>query len=144
MAVDTSKGFKYMGRASGQPDWFRKFYFKDTESFHIGDVLNLESGEVDLGATADTGLLGICMENKDGTDSTTEVEVCIAPDALYSVYDANARAVGDTLDIAGTTGQQTVATSSNKEFVVVGGVSASDRTIVMINPKKHALAKEVS
>lgn len=131
MATDTSSGFKYEGRMSGGPAWLKTLTFKDTETLTKGDIVNLESGEVDLGATNDTGFLGIANETKAGTDSTTTIECHVAPDAIYSVYDPNARSLGDTLDLSGATGAQTVASTSNADFVVVGGLGADERTLVM-------------
>jgi len=136
--ADTLYGFRYEYRLSGDVPTVQKLYFKDTETLTKGDLLNAESGEVDLAATGDTNLLGIAIETKAGTDSTTQIEVIVDLDAVYSVYDPNARSIGATLDIAGTTGAQTVATSSNAEFIVVANSSASERTLVRINPAKHA------
>lgn len=137
--VDTSAGFKYEGRLSGGPDLFMDFTFKDTETLTKGDLLNLESGEVDLGATNDTGFVGVARETKAGTDSTTVISVHYAPDAIYSVYDANARLPGATLDISGATGAMTVTTDSNHDVIVVGGFSAAERTLVMIIAGEHFL-----
>jgi len=140
MAVtDTSAGFKYEGRLGGGPDLIRNFTFKDTETLTKGDLVNLESGEVDLGATNDAGFVGAARETKAGTDSTTEIECYWAPDAIYSVYDANARAMGATLDIAGTTGAMTIASSSSVDLIVVGGLGADERTLVMFAPGEHFL-----
>lgn len=141
MAVtDTSAGFKYEGRLSGGPDIIRKALFKDSETLTVGDMLNLESGTVDLGATNDAAFAGACRETKAGTTGVTEIEFYAAPDAVYSVYDPNVRALGATLDIAGATGAQTVAGTSNADFIVVGGHLASERTLVMFAPGEHFLA----
>ncbi|GIL09285.1 MAG: hypothetical protein BroJett033_7960 [Chloroflexota bacterium] len=131
MATDTSAGFQYMGREGKGKDWIQELTFKDTETLTRGDIVNLESGEVDLGATNDSGFLGIALETKAGTDSTTKIWCHVAPDAIYSVYDPNVRALGDKLDLTGTTGAQTVTTSSNADFIVVGGLGADERTLVM-------------
>jgi len=137
---DTSLGFKYMGRLGNtHGETVRKFLFKDTETLTKGDLVNLETGEVDLGATGDTAFVGMVLETKAGTDSTTEIEVIVDPDAVYAVYDANARAIGATLDIAGATGAMTVASSSNADLIVVGGTSADEWTLVMINHGSHFL-----
>jgi hypothetical protein len=106
--------------------------FRDTETLTKGDMLNLESGEVDLGATNDSAFLGIALETVAGTDSTTEIRVMCDPLAIYSVYDANARVMGETLDLSGATGAQTVTTSSNADFIVIAPSTASERTLVMI------------
>lgn len=131
--ADTSLGFKYEGRLSGQPDLIADFTFKDTETLTKGDLLNLESGEVDLGATGDSAFCGVAMETLSGTDSTTKIKVAYAPDAIFSVYDANARAAGATLDISGTTGAMTVAATSNADLIVVAPSAATERTLVMFN-----------
>lgn len=135
--ADTSKGFRFRYRMSGQPPTIQELTIKDTETLTKGDMVNLESGEIDLAATADTALLGIVLETKAGTDSTTTYLVIVDSDAVYGVYDANARVKGATLDLAGATGAQTVATSSNKEFVVVDASSASEETLVRFNVGKH-------
>jgi hypothetical protein len=53
------------------------------------------------------------------------------------VYDPVARLKGATLDIAGTTGAQTIAASSNKEFVVFAESTAAEETLVCFNVGKH-------
>jgi len=136
--ADTSKGFRFRYRMSGGKPTVQDIVCKDTETLSRGDIANLESGEIDLGATADTNLLGAILETKAGTDSTTHYKVIVDDDAVYGVYDNNARVKGDTLDLSGATGAQTVATSSNKEFVVVETkVNTSDETLVRFNVGKH-------
>lgn len=137
-AVDTSLGFRFSHRLCGAPPTIQTLTFKDSETLTKGDMLNLESGEVDLAATDDAGLLGIALETKTGVDSTTTIEVITDPDAVYAVYDANARAVGATLDIAGTTGAMTVASSSNADLIVVANSAADEETLVMIKEGEHA------
>lgn len=137
--VDTTAGFKFMYRLSGDEPTRVQYYFKDTETLTKGDLVNLESGEVDLAATNDTGLLGIALETKAGEDSTTLIECITDPDAVYAVYDANARSAGDLLDLAGTTGAMTVATDSSHDLRVVANSSAAEWTLVMINEGKHYL-----
>lgn len=140
MAVtDTALGFKFEYRLCGQPATTRKYLFKDTETLHKGDLLNVESGEVDLAATNDGALLGIANETKVGTDSTTLIEAIVDADAVYSVYDANVRNTGDILDLAGATGAMTLAADSNHDLRVVANSTASERTLVMINEGKHVL-----
>ncbi|HYI80013.1 MAG TPA: hypothetical protein VEW67_04060 [Thermoleophilaceae bacterium] len=134
-------GFEYRYRLSGGAPTVQSFLFKDTEKLTKGDIANLESGEVDLGATADTNLLGPVQETKQGTDSTTRIETIVDEDAVYGVRDANARKIGDTLDLAGATGAQGVAASSNKEFVVVAESSATEETLVRINQDAHAFRR---
>lgn len=130
-------GFRFRYRKSGGKPTIQNLLFKDTETLTIGDIVNLESGEVDLAATRDANLLGAVQETKAGVDSTTKIEVIVDEDAVYGVEDARARQKGDTLDIAGATGAQTVAASSNKEFVVVADSLATEETLVCINVGKH-------
>lgn len=136
--ADTSAGFRYRRRMNGGDPTIQDLLFKDTESLTKGDIVNIESGEVDLAVTTDTALLGVIMEvGVSGTDSTTRIKVIVDGDALYGVYDANARLKGATLDITGASGAQTVAGSSNKEFVVHGESTATEETLVRFNVGKH-------
>ncbi|MEQ9027560.1 MAG: hypothetical protein RLP44_02495 [Aggregatilineales bacterium] len=143
MAVtDTTAGFRLYGRIGGNSDnlLIQTMIFKDDETLHKGDILNAEAGEVDLGVAADTALLGIALENKTGVDSTTEIEVCVDPLAIYAVYDANARVIGATLDLTGATGAQGVTTSSEATLIVIANSAADELTLVRIHPDHHALA----
>lgn len=136
--ADTSAGFRYRRRMNGGDPTIQDLLFKDTESLTKGDIVNIESGEVDLAVTTDTALLGVVMEvGVSGTDSTTRIKVIVDGDALYGVYDANARLKGATLDITGASGAQTVAGTSNKEFVVHGESTATEETLVRFNVGKH-------
>lgn len=137
----------------------KDFYMKDTETFTKGDLMNVETGEVDLAVTSDANLIGAFVgtvnpdDERDsahartpgkvaGTDSTTRVRVIINPDAVYRTTDANARDAGATLDISGATGAQVVAASANTEFVVVETkLQAANPTYVMITPTAHVLQK---
>ena len=143
MAVDSNAGFRYMGTISGgfgADPMVQKLKFKDDETLYKGDMVNAESGEADLAATGDTAFLGIAMETKTGVDSTTEIEVICNPDAIYAVYDANARTIGTLLDLTGAAGAQGVTTSSNGNFVVVANSGADEWTLVRITSTAHALA----
>lgn len=130
-------GFTFAYRLSGAAPTIQRIVFKDTETITKGDIVNLESGQLDLGATADTNLVGVACQTLAGTSAVTLLEVITDPDAVYSVTDANARLVGATLDLTGATGAQTVTTSSNKEFVVVATCTAGQPTLVRINVGKH-------
>ena len=130
-------GFTFAYRESGGMPTIVDLLFKDTETLTKGALLNLETGEVDLLATADTAAVGVALETKAGTDSTTRLKCIIDEDAVYSVVDNNARLLGATLDVSGATGAQTVATSSNKNFVVAAETSATEPTLVRWNVGKH-------
>lgn len=139
--ADTSLGFRFRFRKSGGPPTIQYIKVADT-AFKKGDMVNLESGEADLAVTSDANLLGMVNETKSGmTTSTSTIAVIVDDDAVYAVYDPNARAIGATLDIAGATGAQTVASSSNKEFVVFADSAADEETLVTINRDAHAFAK---
>ena len=138
MAVDTSAGFRYRGRVSKMPPTIQTLTIKDTETLTKGDLVTLESGEIDLAATDDSTILGVVLNTAAGTDSTTTYEVIVDADAIYGVYDASARVKGATLDISGTTGAMTVTTSSNADVTVYAPSSASDETLVMITHGEHA------
>jgi hypothetical protein len=130
-------GFHFRYRLSGAAPTIQEFLFKDTETLTRGDMANLESGEVDLGAAGDANFVGVILETKAGTDSTTLIEAITDDDAVYAATDANARVQGATLDISGATGAQALAASSGKEFVVVAPSSATEETLVRFNTGKH-------
>ena len=138
MAVDTSAGFRFRGRVSKMPPTIQTLTIKDTETLTKGDLVNLESGEIDLAATNDNALLGVVLNTAAGTDSTTTYEVIVDADAIYGVYDASARVKGATLDISGATGAMTVTTSSNADVTVYAPSSADEETLVMITHGEHA------
>lgn len=134
MAQDTRLGFRFQALSpQSYPATTQQVVAADSADLTEGDLVNLESGEADLGATGDTALLGAVQETKTGVDSTTLFEVITDPDAVYAVYDANARLMGATLDIAGVTGQMTVAATSNADLIVVADSAADEPTLVSIN-----------
>ena len=133
-------GFTFAYRLSGGAPTIQDWLFKDTETLTKGDIVNLETGEVDLGATNDTDFVGAVLETLSGTDSTTRINVITDNDAVYSVTDASARLPGATLDIAGTTGAMTIASSSNADFIVVAESTATEPTLVRIQHGEHWLA----
>lgn len=135
--ADTSKGFRFRYRLSGAPPTIQKILSKDTATHTQGDLVNLETGEIQIAATNDVALVGAVQETISATDSTTYVSVIVDADAVYGVYDANARLVGATLDLAGTTGAMTVAASSNIDLMVVANSSATEETLVMIAHGEH-------
>ena len=151
-----ANGFEWRYNVSGGRPLILTMAMKDTETLTRGDMLNVESGEVDLCATGDAAIAGVFVgpENPNdavdgkpgtvsGTDSTTIVKVIVTPDAVYAdANDTSARLAGATLDISGATGAQTVAASSNTEFVVVERKRQStDETRLMICSSAHYLAK---
>ena len=129
-----AQGFNWVYNFAGTKPFVEVFFFKDTETLTKGDLLNLEAGEVDLGVTTDTTLIGLMLGPEDpadakvrepgvteGINSTTKAKIISGPDEVYEdVDDTSARNAGVTLDISGTTGAMALATSNNTEVVVVG------------------------
>ena len=151
-----AQGFDWRYNVSGGKPLVLTFLMKDSETLTLGDLLNLESGEVDLLATGDTAAVGLFMGPDDpddavdrnpgtvaGTDSTTVVRAIVNPDAVYAdVDDTNARLPGALLDVSGATGAQAIASASNNEFVVVARKKqASDETFVQFTAPTHYLSK---
>lgn len=130
-------GFVFAYRESGGAPTIQELTFKDTETLTKGDLVNLETGEIDLAATNDAAFVGVALEGKAGTDSVTKLKCITDADAVYSVTDANVRAIGATLDISGATGAQGVATSSNADFLVVADSTATEATLVRFAPGEH-------
>lgn len=130
-------GFVFAFRESGGAPTILDLTFKDSETLTKGDIVNLESGQVDLGATNDDGLVGVVLETKAGTTAVTRIKCIVDEDAVYSVSDANARLAGATLDLTGATGAMSVTTSSNKDLLVARESSATEPTLVRINPNHH-------
>jgi hypothetical protein len=134
-------GFTFRYRLSGGAPTIQNVVQKDTELLTAGDMLNLETGQADLGATADTNFLGVALQTvlaAQAVGGTTRIKCVTDADAVYGVADPNARVKGATLDLAGASGAQGVAASSNKEFVVVADCSATEETLVRFNVGKHA------
>jgi hypothetical protein len=104
-----------------------------------GDTVNLAAGSVALGATGNTNFLGVAISDFAGNTGgkSLRVPVIIDPDAVFAVADANARKIGDTLDLAGASGAQTIAASSNKNFVVVEDKTSNEPTKVRFNVGQH-------
>lgn len=94
-------------------------------------LLNFESGEVDLAATNDAAFFGVALEAKDNTSDGLSVRVLrLTKNTVLQVTDANARTIGDNLDIA--SGALAVAANSNSDLVVVRTSSATEPTYVKI------------
>ena len=136
------KGFRYAYNLAGElcPEpVYRDYICKDTETLTKGDLVNLETGEIDLAVSNDTALLGLCLETKAGTDSTTAFKIIDNPLAVYVAYDTTARTVGADLDISGTTGSQAIAADSDHDVVCVANTAYL--TYFIINQAVHPYAK---
>ena len=132
-------GFEYMYRMCGAGPTIKNLLLTG-RSLKTGDIVTLTGGTVYATATADTTILGVCLATATG-GAGVRVPVIIDPDAVYAVTDASIRAIGATLDIAGASGAQTIAASSNKEFVVVEDKTAAEKTKVRINVGKSIMNK---
>ena len=135
--TDTSLGFRPRYRLSGGPFTIQDLTIKDTETLTKGDLVNLETGEIDLGATNDTAFVGAVLETAAGTDSTTKYRCITDADAVYGTYDANARVIGAPLDISGATGAMVAGTNTNSDLTVVADSTATEETLVMITAGEH-------
>lgn len=124
-------GFKWAGSIDGSEPILRKFTVKASANISRGEMLNLESGEADAGATNDSAFLGPATEAVDNTVDGHVVECIVNPGAIYAVEDANIRAAGDTLDLA--SGGLGLATSSNADFKVWADSTADEPTLVIFN-----------
>jgi len=82
--ADTSLGFRFKYRLCGARPTIQTLTIKDTETLTKGDLVNLETGEIDLGATNDTAFVGAVQETKAGTDSVTTYKVITDWDAVYN------------------------------------------------------------
>lgn len=133
MAYELGYGFRPEYRLNGLREFPTQSIVTADAALKEGDVVNLESGELDLAVASDTAIIGVAAETRSGmTTSTDEVLVYVDyGDVVWSVFDQNARTIGDVLDISGTTGAMTVTTKSSDNLVVVATKdNANDRTLV--------------
>lgn len=128
-------GFEFMYRMCGLGPTIKNCLLTG-RSLKKGDIVTLTSGTVYASATGDTNILGVCLATATG-GAGVRVPVIVDPDAVYAATDASIRAIGATLDIAGASGAQALAASSNKEFVVVEDKTAAEKTKVRVNVGKH-------
>ena len=147
--------FTHVYNVSGGRPLILDWLTKDTESLHIGDFANAESGEADLGATNDTTFIGSIVGagsadnftvtagasfgTINGVDSTTTLRVISNPDAVYTDKTTTARLAGDTLDIGGATGAQAFATNSNADFTIIVSTLTGEDTLAKVAPGEHYL-----
>lgn len=122
-------GFKWAGSIDGSEPILRTFTVKASAVISRGEMLNLESGEADEGATNDAAFLGPATEDVDNTVDGHTVECIVNPGAIYAVVDANVRTAGDKLDLA--SGGLGLTTDSNHDFLVWADSTASEPTLVI-------------
>lgn len=130
-------GFQFAFRTCGQPPTVQEVISADA-ALAKGDLVNLETGKADLAVTNDAALMGAVVVSQSGMDTTSDkIEVITDEDAVYSVYDANARVKGARLDITGGTGAQGVGASTNADLIVYEDSTADELTHVMISQANH-------
>jgi hypothetical protein len=115
----------------GNAPTIREMVIADGEVLSKGELVNLESGELDAAATGDTALVGAVLADVDNTADGLTAKVIVDEDAVYAVVDANARLAGATLDIG--SGGLTVAASSNADLIVVKTCTDAEPTLVAFN-----------
>lgn len=126
-----ASGFWWAGSLDRSEPIKAPYVVKDEAVLSKGEMLNLESGEADAGATNDKGFIGIAVHSVDNTLDGETVNAIMNPLAIYGVVDANARAAGTLLDIA--TGGMGVTTSTNADLIVVYDCTADEPTLVAFN-----------
>ena len=143
--ANSFSGFRYAGelQSPSAPPILQTFKFKDTETLTKGDLLNLESGEVDLAAQGDTAIIGIANETKSGTDSTTDIEVIVLNDtSIFEKYDATARTIGGSLRLGTSTTSGALdlasSTSGTEMFQIVASSTTAENTLLKLDPRATA------
>ncbi len=124
-------GFEFAYTLDGSAPIIETVVAKASAVITKGELLNLETGEADAGATGDTAFLGAACEDCDNTADGLSVQVITNESAVYRVTDANAREKGALLDLG--SGGLTVAAASNNDLIVVEKSTASEPTLVTFN-----------
>ena len=147
--------FTHVYNVSGGRPLILDWRVKDTESFHVGDFANQESGLADLGATNDTDFIGevvgagsadnftvtagASFGTINGVTTVTILRVISNPDAVYTDKSTTAGLGGATLDISGATGAQALAASSNVDFTLIQENLTGEDRLVKVAPGEHYL-----
>lgn len=124
-------GFRWYGSLDGSEPIKKRYVVKASAVISEGEMLNLESNEADAGVTNDSNFIGPACEAVDNTVDGHYVEAISNPNAIYAVDDANARGIGDKLDLG--TGGLTLAADSNHDFIVWKSSTADEPTLVIFN-----------
>src|SRR5258706_12482258 len=101
-----SFGFHFRYRLSGLPPSIQRFPPGANLGFVPGDMVSLDGDTPALAATSDVLLLGCVIEPR--AEDGPNLAVIADEDAIYSVADPHTRTVGTNLDLAGSSGAQTV------------------------------------
>lgn len=127
-----ASGFTWAGSMDGsEPIYSELIPIKNTVVVLKGMMMNLESGEVDKGAAADTALIGPAVTDVDNTSDGEYVRVIQNPNAIFAVVDANARVRGALLDLnSAATG---LTADASHTFLVWADSAADEPTLVIYN-----------
>jgi hypothetical protein len=123
-------GFEFSYTLSGAAKRVQAYTAKNAAVFSAGEMVILDTGEADAGATGGV-FLGVAAAECDNTDDGLTVYVIANPDAVFTVVDANARTINDALDVA--SGGMGVTTKSNDDLKVMLNSTATEVTHVMFN-----------
>lgn len=126
-----ASGFVWAGSLDGSEPIIQTFVVKNAAVISKGEILNLESGEADAGAAADTGLIGPAVADADNTSDGLSVKAIINPNAIYRIVDANARVTGELVDLA--SGGLGLTTDAQHTFMVTADSAADEPTLVTFN-----------
>jgi RNA polymerase sigma factor (sigma-70 family) len=130
-----SFGFHFRYRLSGLPPSTQRFAPGVKLGLVPGDMVSLDGETPALAATSDVSLLGCVIEPR--TEDGRNIAVIADEDAVYGVADPHERTVGTNLDLAGSSGAQTVKTSVNDDFEVVAASTADEETLLRITFGRH-------
>ena len=129
-----SFGFQFRYRLSGLPPSVRRFALVKP-GFVPGDMVSLDGEIPALAATSDVSFLGCVIE--PSPEDGPNIAVIADEDAVYGVADPHERTVGASLDLASSSGVQTVKTSINDDFEVVAASTADEETLLRITFGRH-------
>lgn len=136
------RGFRFSGTLYGGKDATARIVQYPASAAGVltkGDTVSLaRSGRVALGATDASTFVGVVAATKNYAVAEM-VPVIVNHDAVWEVYDPNARIKGATLDVSGATGAQTVAASSNADLINVESTSADELSRVMFSRAETVL-----
>lgn len=129
--------FQWAFNISGGMPLIQTFTVKNAEVITEGMMVSMDTGEVVKAAHGDAAIIGIAVHDADNTSDGLTVRVIVNRDAVYSVVDANARAVDADLDLdSAATG---VTTDSSHTFKVFRDSGSIEPTLVYINAGNHWL-----
>jgi RNA polymerase sigma factor (sigma-70 family) len=129
-----SFGFQFRYRLSGLPPSVQRFALVKP-GFVPGDMVSLDGDVPALAATSDVSFLGCVIEPR--LDDGPNIAFISDEDAVYGVADPHERTIGTSLDLAGSSGAQTVKTSINDDFEVVAASTADEETLLRITFGRH-------